>query len=119
MKKQSLLLICALIGGAFMVSCNQKQAATEDESVKIDKKIYLQLYSVRDDINSDFKGTGKSGRNRVHVSKQQDMPTVNFTVWNLRNSKVKASVWKFSPRMPEDLRKCCPNQLGRSMGMVG
>jgi hypothetical protein len=57
MKKQSLLLICALIGGAFMVSCNQKQAATEDESVKIDKKIYLQLYSVRDDINSDFKGT--------------------------------------------------------------
>jgi len=57
MKKQSFLLICALLGGAFMVSCNQKQAATEDESVKIDKKIYLQLYSVRDDINSDFKGT--------------------------------------------------------------
>jgi len=60
MKKQSFLLICALIGSALMMSCNQKQGAKiaqNGDSAKIDKKIYLQLYSVRDDINSDFKGT--------------------------------------------------------------
>ena len=60
MKKQSFLLICALIGSALMMGCNQKQGAKiaqNGDSAKIDKKIYLQLYSVRDDINSDFKGT--------------------------------------------------------------
>ncbi len=46
MKKVSFLLMVALLGGLFILpACTQK------------KEIYLQLYSVRDDIKADYKGT--------------------------------------------------------------
>ncbi|MDR1518086.1 MAG: sugar phosphate isomerase/epimerase [Dysgonamonadaceae bacterium] len=52
MKKQFLFLTVLL---AFAVSsCCTQSKGTEE---KQDKNIYLQLYSVRDDINADFKGT--------------------------------------------------------------
>ncbi|MDR2816726.1 MAG: sugar phosphate isomerase/epimerase [Proteiniphilum sp.] len=46
MKKHSLLLIVVLLSGLFILpACTQK------------KEIYLQLYSVRDDIKADYAGT--------------------------------------------------------------
>lgn len=46
MKKVSFLLMVALLGGLFILpACTQK------------KEIYLQLYSVRDDIKADYEGT--------------------------------------------------------------
>ncbi|WP_019540819.1 sugar phosphate isomerase/epimerase family protein [Proteiniphilum acetatigenes] len=46
MKKGSFLLMAVLLSGLFMLpACTQK------------KEIYLQLYSVRDDIKADYKGT--------------------------------------------------------------
>ncbi|SCD20495.1 Xylose isomerase-like TIM barrel [Proteiniphilum saccharofermentans] len=46
MKKGSFLLMAVLLSGLFILpACTQK------------KEIYLQLYSVRDDIKSDYKGT--------------------------------------------------------------
>jgi sugar phosphate isomerase/epimerase len=46
MKKGSFLLMAVLLSGLFILpACTQK------------KEIYLQLYSVRDDIKADYKGT--------------------------------------------------------------
>lgn len=55
MKKHSLLLIAILQVGLFVLpACNQKQPK---EAQKEKKEIYLQLYSVRDDIKADYEGT--------------------------------------------------------------
>ncbi|MDO5666075.1 MAG: sugar phosphate isomerase/epimerase [Bacteroidia bacterium] len=57
MKKHSLLLVIFTLGGLFMLSaCNQGQNKNNEE-VKSKKDIYLQLYSLRDDIKSDYAGT--------------------------------------------------------------
>lgn len=54
MKKQYFYLV-AIIAFA-MAGCAQGQSNKAD-APKENKNIYLQLYSVRDDINADFKGT--------------------------------------------------------------
>ena len=47
MKKVSFLLISALLTGLFVFSACTPQK----------KEIYIQLYSVRDDIKADYEGT--------------------------------------------------------------
>ena len=57
MKKHSIFLSTAILSCLFIFSaCNQspKQEAVADEAKK---DIYIQLYSVRDDIKSDYAGT--------------------------------------------------------------
>lgn len=57
MKKFSNLFIMALVGSLFVLSgCTQGQKK-EVEEVKVKKDIYLQLYSLRDDIKADYKAT--------------------------------------------------------------
>lgn len=56
MKKQYLFLVTLMV--VVMAGCMQSQKAEAGET-KEKKKIYLQLYSVRDDIKADFKGTIK------------------------------------------------------------
>ena len=56
MKKISSLLVVVMLGGMFLLSaCTQGQKASEE--VKVKKDIYLQLYSLRDDIKADYKAT--------------------------------------------------------------
>lgn len=56
MKKSSLLVLAAIISGLFVfINCTQGQKKEEVTEVK--KDIYLQLYSVRDDIKADYAGT--------------------------------------------------------------
>ena len=56
MKKISSLLAVVMLGGMFLLSaCTQGQKASEE--VKVKKDIYLQLYSLRDDIKADYKAT--------------------------------------------------------------
>ncbi len=59
MKKQSLLLIVVLFSGLVaLAGCNQQAKSGEsNERPKQKKDLYLQLYSVRDDIKADFPGT--------------------------------------------------------------
>ena len=56
MRKYSILFSVALISSLFILtSCNQgQQTAAEDDSKK---EIYLQLYSLRDDIKADYNAT--------------------------------------------------------------
>ncbi|MEA4904188.1 MAG: sugar phosphate isomerase/epimerase [Petrimonas sp.] len=57
MKKIANLFIVALVGSLFVLSgCNQEQKE-EAEGVKVKKEIYLQLYSVRDDIKANYQAT--------------------------------------------------------------
>lgn len=57
MKRISSLFVLALVGSLFVLSgCNQGQKK-EAEEVKKNKDIYLQLYSLRDDIKADYAGT--------------------------------------------------------------
>lgn len=61
MKKQSLLLGLILLVGSFTIACTQKQASeTAEVGEKVKKNIAIQLYSVRDDIKSDFDATIKA-----------------------------------------------------------
>jgi len=56
MKKSSLLVLAAIVSGLFVfVNCTQGQKKEEVTEGK--KDIYLQLYSVRDDIKDDYAGT--------------------------------------------------------------
>ena len=56
MKKSSLLVLAAIVSGLFVfVNCTQGQKKEEVTEGK--KDIYLQLYSVRDDIKADYAGT--------------------------------------------------------------
>lgn len=56
MKKYSMLLMFAMLGGMFMFpACTQGQKTAEE--VKPKKEIYLQLYSLRDDIKADYQAT--------------------------------------------------------------
>ncbi|MDD2246530.1 MAG: sugar phosphate isomerase/epimerase [Proteiniphilum sp.] len=56
MKKRSILLSTALLSGLFIFSaCNQGKQ--QKEEAPANKEIYIQLYSVRDDIKADFAGT--------------------------------------------------------------
>lgn len=56
MKKQSILLLSALILSTLMIFTGCNQGA--EEAAKVEgKDIYLQLYSVRDDIQADYEGT--------------------------------------------------------------
>jgi outer membrane murein-binding lipoprotein Lpp len=60
MKKQSIFIIDALvIGTGLFTGCKQGQKKAENatDSVTVKKEIYLQLYSVRDDIKADYPGT--------------------------------------------------------------
>ena len=57
MKKISTLFAAVLLGGLFILSgCNQGQKK-EAEEAKAKKDIYLQLYSLRDDIKADYAAT--------------------------------------------------------------
>lgn len=57
MKKIANLFIVALVGSLFVsTGCNQEQKE-EAEGVKVKKEIYLQLYSVRDDIKANYQAT--------------------------------------------------------------
>lgn len=56
MKKISSLFIVALIGSLFVLSaCTQGEK--KGAGVKVKKEIYLQLYSLRDDIKADYQAT--------------------------------------------------------------
>src|SRR5690554_968515 len=56
MKKNIILFFATIMSGVFLFSaCNQGQKKEEVTEVK--KDIYLQLYSVRDDIKADYVGT--------------------------------------------------------------
>ncbi|MEL7599483.1 MAG: sugar phosphate isomerase/epimerase [Proteiniphilum sp.] len=56
MKKNSLIVLAAIVSGLFVfVNCTQGQKKEEVTQGK--KDIYLQLYSVRDDIKADYAGT--------------------------------------------------------------
>lgn len=56
MKKISNLFIIALVGSLFVLSgCTQGQK--KEVEVKAKKDIYLQLYSLRDDIKADYQAT--------------------------------------------------------------
>lgn len=60
MKKQSIFILAALvIGTGLFTGCKQGQKKAENatDSVTVKKEIYLQLYSVRDDIKADYPGT--------------------------------------------------------------
>ena len=57
MKKFSIVIIATLLGGLFVLpACSQGQKKTAEE-VKPKKEIYLQLYSVRDDIKANYQAT--------------------------------------------------------------
>lgn len=57
MKKYSVLFVIAMLGGLFMLpACDQGQKKEAVEG-KVKKDIYLQLYSVRDDIKADYQAT--------------------------------------------------------------
>ena len=57
MKKISNLFAVVLLGSLFLLSgCNQGQKK-EAAEVKVKKDIYLQLYSLRDDIKADYAAT--------------------------------------------------------------
>ena len=52
-----MFLMVAMLGGMFMLpACTQGQKA-ETEEVKAKKDIYLQLYSLRDDISANYQAT--------------------------------------------------------------
>ena len=54
MKKHSILLSTVLLCSLFLFSgCNQGQKK-EEVPAEAKKEIYLQLYSVRDDIKADY-----------------------------------------------------------------
>lgn len=59
MKRYSILFMVAFVAGLFMLpACTQGQKKTEaTEEVKPKKDIYLQLYSVRDDIKANYQAT--------------------------------------------------------------
>ncbi|MFA6702650.1 MAG: sugar phosphate isomerase/epimerase [Dysgonamonadaceae bacterium] len=64
MKKQSILMFIALVFGVMtVVGCNNGQITNEENSAKVKKNVYIQLYSVRDDIKADFKSTVKNVAN--------------------------------------------------------
>ncbi|WP_436417659.1 sugar phosphate isomerase/epimerase [Petrimonas sulfuriphila] len=57
MKKNSNLFALILLGSLFLLSgCNQGQKKEEAEA-SVKKNIYLQLYSLRDDIKADYAAT--------------------------------------------------------------
>ncbi len=51
------MFIALVFGVMTMVGCNQNNATSEGNSAKVKKNVYIQLYSVRDDIKADFKST--------------------------------------------------------------
>ena len=56
MKKYSVLFTTLLISSLFVLTgCNQGEKKTTE--TKSDKEIYLQLYSLRDDIQADYSGS--------------------------------------------------------------
>lgn len=59
MKKYSILWMVVFVAGLFILpACNQGQKKAETtEEVKPKKEIYLQLYSVRDDIKANYQAT--------------------------------------------------------------
>ncbi|HBK42194.1 MAG TPA: sugar phosphate isomerase, partial [Porphyromonadaceae bacterium] len=57
MKKKSNLFAVILLGSLFLLSgCDQGQKKEATEA-NVKKDIYLQLYSVRDDIKADYAAT--------------------------------------------------------------
>lgn len=57
------MFIALVFGVMTMVGCNKGQATSEENAAKVKKNVYIQLYSVRDDIKADFKSTVKSVAN--------------------------------------------------------
>ena len=56
MKKYSVLFTTLLISSLFILTgCNQGEKKTTE--AKSDKEIYLQLYSLRDDIQADYSAS--------------------------------------------------------------
>ena len=51
------MFIALVFGVMTMVGYNQNNATSEGNSAKVKKNVYIQLYSVRDDIKADFKST--------------------------------------------------------------
>ena len=77
MKETSIFSL--LLGFVLLLSsCTQPKANNESAGVdaKFDKDIYIQLYSVRDDIKSDFKGTlsevAKAGYKGIEAANYND-----------------------------------------------
>ena len=56
--KKTVITTLIIVSTLFFLSCGQsKQDNNKADEAKVSKDLYIQLYSVRDDIKSDFKGT--------------------------------------------------------------
>lgn len=56
--KKTVITTLIIISTLLFLSCGQsKQDNNKADEAKVSKDLYIQLYSVRDDIKSDFKGT--------------------------------------------------------------
>jgi len=105
MKKHSILLSVSLICCfSLFSSCNQgqkKEKATE----KAKKEIYLQLYSVRDDIKADYAGTiakvAEIGYTGVEAAGYSDGLFYGLTPVEFKNQS-RMQAWKFCLHMPGD-----------------
>lgn len=56
--KKTVITTLMIVSTLLFLSCGQsKQDNNKADETKVSKDLYIQLYSVRDDIKSDFKGT--------------------------------------------------------------
>ena len=56
--KKTVITTLMVVSTLLFLSCGQsKQDNNKADEAKVSKDLYIQLYSVRDDIKSDFKGT--------------------------------------------------------------
>ncbi len=56
--KKTVITTLMIVSTLLFLSCGQsKQDNNKADEAKVSKDLYIQLYSVRDDIKSDFKGT--------------------------------------------------------------